>query len=200
MTYKDFFLKKKELEFNLSKKICLELNSKVYIRDSLGDSVFLLDNNNTISNGTSKVGELGYSFFSKKMEYKNKIDPLLKVISFHSFYTSKKETSLNLKNSINLAAGKKSKISKLLIITNPVKGGFYGYSNNFRGFIPKSQIHLFIKDSYSRLFPLIKKLKGVKIKKHYYRLLIKKNFYIRLKSSLNTVKSFIVNKKLNQGR
>jgi ribosomal protein S1 len=107
---------------------------------------------------------------------------------------------LNLKNSINLAAGKKSKISKLLIITNPVKGGFYGYSNNFRGFIPKSQIHLFIKDSYSRLFPLIKKLKGVKIKKHYYRLLIKKNFYIRLKSSLNTVKSFIVNKKLNQGR
>lgn len=150
MTHNTFYVNFEKQPF-IDKKIFSNcIYSKHFVRNSLSDlnKIKIIDNYSNFTNiFLDSTGELaGSSFFPTRFLFKHKYNNILKFSFFLSYKTSldNNETSKLFKSFTNISSAKDS--LRLMLILNPVKGGFKAYSCGFLGFLPRSQNKIIIKN------------------------------------------------------
>jgi hypothetical protein len=137
--YKNFE-KQKFIENNLFSKL---VYSKHFVRSDQDylNSIQLIDNHGNCANVFSDTTPIpGSSFFSSHVIRKHVYDDNIRFISFLNYTKSnaKSQISCNLYKALRFITKNKNSRSLLLII-NPVKGGFTAYSCGLLAFLPKGQ-------------------------------------------------------------
>lgn len=137
--YKNFE-KQKFIENNLFSKL---VYSKHFVRSDQDylNNIQLIDNHGNCANVFSDTTPIpGSSFFSSHVIRKHVYDDNIRFISFLNYTKSnaKSQISCNLYKALRFITKNKNSRSLLLII-NPVKGGFTAYSCGLLAFLPKGQ-------------------------------------------------------------
>jgi|TARA_B110000977_G_C11009895_1_gene467251 hypothetical protein len=157
MAFKTFYTDFEKREFVKKKILSKYIYPKHFVRSESFNlnSVELVDDNTNLTDLVVNNGKLGVSFFSTRFFFKHKRSTILKFHSFLSFkvLSSKVCVTLKLYESLKSISVSTSSL-RLMLILNPIKGGFHAYSCGFLGFLPKSQSKMIFK---SFLFNCLKK-------------------------------------------
>jgi hypothetical protein len=148
MAFKTFYTDFEKYEFVKKKVFSKYIYPKHFVRsDSNGSNVVEVidDHTNFISLGMYD-SKPGISFFSTRFFFKYKKNTILKFHSFLNFKISSNNTLITLKlyEALQLIFTSKC-LLRLMLVLNPVKGGFNAYSCGFLGFLPRSQGELIFK-------------------------------------------------------
>lgn len=197
---KNFFNKKEKSIQNLFEKKSLMHNiyPKYYARKILKKEskiIQVLDKDSTLVNlkqktQNSTIKGLSYSLDIKK--YTNTLDTNFSLSYLKNFDSTISINTIKKFYSLLFRLKQNKTINSNFLVRKPVKGGFEGVSHGIKGFLPKYQGKLFLKNKINSSFLLsnsknpIKKLKLLKKSSSFsYNLIIS-----RLKGQLNLSNNF----------
>jgi len=148
MAFKTFYTNFEKYEFIKKKIFSKYVYSKHFVRSdsNRASQVELIDDHTNFTNVAIHGLKPGASFLSTRFFLKYKKNTVLKFDSFLNFKISRSETLVTSKLYEALQSIFISKRSlRLMLILNPVKGGFNAYSCGFLGFLPRSQSKVIFK-------------------------------------------------------
>jgi hypothetical protein len=143
MSFKKFFLTNTADKFLVLKEVNTILYPKTYIRKNVSKNIFSIDDNDTlyhVSIRKSLKPKVGNSFISKRIVFYHRLSPHLKIHSFSNSYTL--NSSKFFTNYLDIFKKINYKKNLSVLILNPIRGGYMGYSENVLGFIPKYLLNI----------------------------------------------------------
>lgn len=156
MACKTFYTNFEKQKFVEKKIFSNFVYSKHLVRSDLTDSskIELIDNYTSLTNIWVKDSlKPGVSFFSTRFLFKHKHNDILKFYSFLNYKISINNSReiTKLYDSLNFISASKNSL-RLMLLLNPVRGGFNAYSCGFLGFLPRSQNKILFKNILSNRF------------------------------------------------
>lgn len=151
MAYNTFFINNDLTNFSEKKIVATQEYPKYFVRSfnkTLEDkNLNYVDTNDSSFIQMSKELKVGSSFYSNKKIFSHKFNSNLRFFSFFSFshVSLKKSYGENLIGCLENLSKKSETVGGTLFLIKPVKGGFTGICNSFKGFIPRSQIKILYK-------------------------------------------------------
>lgn len=147
MSCNTFYTNFEKQPFLENKVLSKNILYKHFLRKNENNNLQTIDNNSNFSNiSLKKNNTVGSSIISDEHIFEHKHNKTLKFKTFTPYLLEKnKSIGVNLYESLELLDCE-AESTRLMLLLNPVKGGFRVYSHGIVGFLPKSQSVSIVKN------------------------------------------------------